>query len=226
MLASAPALAERMRALNDNVLYAPNVADTTAFAAALDDGRVDPAMDALPRPRIVFTGAVVATKLDVDLIGGAGSPARPDWTFALVGPVGIGDPGTDVSRSERRAERPPARPARLRGAARTVLRGADAALIPYAINQLTASIFPMKVYEYLAAGLPVVATPLPGARGRGGGRDRRRPARLRARARRRAGARRRRRAAGALGGRRGPLLGRAPGRDRGRDRGAALTRPS
>jgi glycosyltransferase involved in cell wall biosynthesis len=42
-----------------------------------------------------------------------------------------------------------------------VLRGADAALIPYALNELTASIFPMKVYEYLAAGLPVVATPLP-----------------------------------------------------------------
>ena len=42
-----------------------------------------------------------------------------------------------------------------------VLRAADAGLIPYARNPLTDSIFPMKVYEYLAAGLPVVATPLP-----------------------------------------------------------------
>lgn len=42
-----------------------------------------------------------------------------------------------------------------------MLRGADAGLIPYARNELTNSIFPMKVYEYLAAGLPVVATPLP-----------------------------------------------------------------
>ena len=41
-----------------------------------------------------------------------------------------------------------------------VLRGADAALIPYRLNRLTESIFPMKVYEYLAAGLPVVSTPL------------------------------------------------------------------
>ena len=40
-------------------------------------------------------------------------------------------------------------------------RAADAGLIPYARNTLTESIFPMKVYEYLAAGLPVVATPLP-----------------------------------------------------------------
>jgi teichuronic acid biosynthesis glycosyltransferase TuaH len=42
-----------------------------------------------------------------------------------------------------------------------VLRAADAGLIPYARNELTESIFPMKVYEYLSAGLPVVATPLP-----------------------------------------------------------------
>ena len=42
-----------------------------------------------------------------------------------------------------------------------MLRGADAALVPYAINDLTRSVFPMKVYEYLAAGLPVVTTPLP-----------------------------------------------------------------
>ncbi len=42
-----------------------------------------------------------------------------------------------------------------------MLRGADAGLIPYARNELTGSIFPMKVYEYLAAGLPVVATELP-----------------------------------------------------------------
>jgi glycosyltransferase involved in cell wall biosynthesis len=45
-----------------------------------------------------------------------------------------------------------------------VLRAADVGLIPYARNELTNSIFPMKVYEYLAAGLPVVATELPSLR--------------------------------------------------------------
>ena len=59
-----------------------------------------------------------------------------------------------------------------------VLRGADAALVPYAINDLTRSVFPMKVYEYLAAGLPVVTTPLPALAGyRRGGRRRGRAAR-------------------------------------------------
>ncbi len=170
VLASAPALAERMRGLSGNVLDAPNVADTALFARALGPSpadpsdrsptaQPDPAVAALPRPRIVFTGAIVAKKLDVPLLV-ALARARPAWSFALVGPVGAGDPGTDVSalRDEpnihllgtRSYEQLPG-----------VLRGADAGLIPYARNALTESIFPMKVYEYLAAGLPVVATPLP-----------------------------------------------------------------
>ena len=159
VLASAPALAERLRSISDNVVYAPNVADTALFASALEDGPIDPALAALPAPRIVFTGAVVATKLDMRLLVEL-ARSRPSWSFALVGPVGAGDPSTDVSAlaaeqnihllGARTYEQLP-----------SVLRGANAGLIPYARNQLTDSIFPMKVYEYLAAGLPVVATPLP-----------------------------------------------------------------
>lgn len=116
-------------------------------------------MESLPSPRIVFTGAIVATKLDLRLLVEL-ARLRPSWSFALVGPVGPGDPHTNVSALaaepnihllERRSyEQLP-----------SVLRAADAGLIPYARNELTNSIFPMKVYEYLAAGLPVIATPLP-----------------------------------------------------------------
>jgi glycosyltransferase involved in cell wall biosynthesis len=163
VLASAPELARRMRLLAENVLQAPNVADTELFATALEPGPVDSAVAQLQQPRIVFTGAVVATKLDLDLIL-ALARARPDWSIALVGPVGLGDPRTDVSRL---AAEPNVHLLGPRSYAElpAVLRGADAAIIPYAINELTASVFPMKVYEYLAAGLPVLATPLPALAG-------------------------------------------------------------
>ncbi len=159
VLASAPALAERMRALNEHVFYAPNVADTERFATALEDGPTDPAIAALPHPRLVFTGAVVATKLDLELIEGL-ARARPDWAIALVGPVGAGDPSTNVSALQR-LPNVHMLGSRAYASLPEVLRGADVALIPYAINQLTRSVFPMKVFEYLAAGLPVVTTPLP-----------------------------------------------------------------
>jgi glycosyltransferase involved in cell wall biosynthesis len=163
VLASAPALAERMRELSRNVMFAPNVADTELFATALLPGDLDPAMAALPRPRITFTGAIVTTKLDISLIVEL-AQTRPDWSFALVGPIGPGDPLTDVSALE-------AQPnvhlldGRAYRELPAVLRAADVGLIPYARNELTDSIFPMKVYEYLAAGLPVVASELPALAG-------------------------------------------------------------
>lgn len=162
VLATAPALAARMRTLSERVLEAPNVADTDRFAAALEPGPVDAALTALPRPRIVFTGAVVATKLDVELVA-ALAARRPGWSFALVGPIGAGDPGTDVSGLA--ASNVHLLGPRAYGDLPAVLRAADAGLIPYALNELTRSVFPMKVYEYLAAGLPVVATPLPALAG-------------------------------------------------------------
>jgi glycosyltransferase involved in cell wall biosynthesis len=163
VLASAPALASRLGTLSSNVLYAPNVADTELFATALAPGPLDTALAALPTPRIVFTGAIVQTKLDFDLLI-ALARARPAWSFALVGPVGPGDPRTDVSGLAAESNIHLLGP-RMYSELPDVLRAADAGLIPYARNSLTESIFPMKVYEYLAAGRPVVSTPLPALAG-------------------------------------------------------------
>jgi glycosyltransferase involved in cell wall biosynthesis len=148
-----------MRALHADVHYAPNVADTELFARALQPGPVDAAIDALARPRIVFVGAIVANKLDLELIAQL-TRLRPDWSFAFVGPVGPGDPGTNVDLLRHLPN------VRMLGhrpyeALPDVLRGADVAIMPYRTNGEMRSVFPMKTYEYLAAGVPVVTTPLP-----------------------------------------------------------------
>ena len=168
VIASSPALAERMRTLSSHVLYAPNVADTDLFATALDPGPVDPRLSVLPEPRIVFVGAIAAKKLDLELLAGL-ADARRDWTFALVGPVGLGDPDTDVSAL---AARPNVHllGARAQTALPDVLRGAAVGLIPYRTSRLTESIFPMKVYEYLGGRAPGGRHRAAGARGRRRGR--------------------------------------------------------
>jgi glycosyltransferase involved in cell wall biosynthesis len=166
VLASAPALAERLRTISGNVMYAPNVADTELFSRALipsPPAPLDTEMAALPTPRIVFTGAIVALKLDLALLAEL-SRLRRAWSFALIGPIGPGEPNTDISALTSEPNIHLLGP-RSYGELPDVLRAADAGLIPYARNQLTESIFPMKVYEYLAAGLPVVATPLPALAG-------------------------------------------------------------
>jgi glycosyltransferase involved in cell wall biosynthesis len=158
VLASAPELVTRMRELNGNVHYGPNVADTALFAEALEDGPIDPQVAALPGPRIVFVGAILAAKIDIELVV-ALARLRPQWSFAFVGPVGPGDPRTDVHALGQLANvhmlgfRPYEQ---LPG----VLRGADAAIVPYLLDGEMRSVFPMKIYEYLAAGRPVVSTPL------------------------------------------------------------------
>ena len=111
VLASAPSLAERMRTLNGDVLFAPNVADTALFARALEPGPVDAALDALPRPRIVFTGAVVATKLDVPLLVEL-ARARPQLVVRARRSRRRRRPAHRRLRARRGAQRPPARPAR------------------------------------------------------------------------------------------------------------------
>ncbi len=166
VLASAPALAERMRRFSANVLDAPNVADTELFAQALipsPPAPLDAQMAALPAPRIVFTGAIVAVKLDLELLVEL-ARLRPSWSFALVGPIGPGEPHADVSALSAEPNIHLLGP-RAYEELPNVLRAADAGLIPYARNALTDSIFPMKVYEYLAAGLAVIATPLPALAG-------------------------------------------------------------
>jgi glycosyltransferase involved in cell wall biosynthesis len=159
VMASAPALADKLAGLNDNVHLAPNVADTRLFATALQDGPVDPALQRLDRPRIAFTGAIVADKLDLPLIIEMCS-LRPQWSFAFFGPRGPGDPHTDVSALTEVAN------LSLLGARRyedlpSALRGADVAILPYRTDGAMRSVFPMKTFEYLAAGLPVVSTRLP-----------------------------------------------------------------
>ncbi len=102
-------------------------------AARSSPGPLDPQMAALPAPRIVFTGAIVADQARPAAARRAGAPAPASGRSRSSGPVGPGDPHTDVSAL---AAEPNVHLLGPRAYAQLpdVLRGADAGLIPYARN--------------------------------------------------------------------------------------------
>ncbi len=107
------------------------------------------------RPVAGFVG-VLDERLDTALVAEV-ARMLPDWEIRLVGPVADFkfDPALlphapNITYLGQQAyEDLPA-----------VMAGFDVALMPFALNEATRSISPTKTLEYLAAGLPVVSTPV------------------------------------------------------------------
>jgi glycosyltransferase involved in cell wall biosynthesis len=128
--------------------------DHRHFRRALDPATLIPAEVAgLPGPVIGFFG-LVADWVNVELM------AEVARRFSHGSLVVVGRVSTDVSALEalpnvhllgrKPYEQLPA-----------YCKAFDVALMPFRINELTLNANPLKVREYLAAGLPVVSTPIP-----------------------------------------------------------------
>lgn len=159
VFATSRPLYEKHAKLNPHTYLMPNVADVERFLP-IAEGRVTiaPELLRLPRPIAGFVGAVSSYKVDMELVAET-ARALPRWSFVFVGPVGLGD-GTRPSDlphlpnvhylGQRAYELLP-----------SYVAGFDVCLIPYRLNDYTSGVFPLKFWEYLAAGKPVVTTPLP-----------------------------------------------------------------
>lgn len=148
------ALAEVKRAANPETFVAPHGVDHALFARALDDAtRVPDDLAAIPRPRIGFYGTL-RDWIDMELLQHV-ARARPAWQIVL-----IGQQLTDVSAlralpnvhllGQRRHDELPA-----------YCKGFDVGIIPYRIDERMPFVNPLKLREYLSAGLPVVSTAVP-----------------------------------------------------------------
>lgn len=143
--------------LNSHTYMVPNAADVALFNRALDPALTVPSdLAVIPTPRLAVVG-LHDSRLDVDALE-ALAEADPSWQIVLIGPVKPGQVDTDRLRRYRNIHLLGQKP---RQEVPRYLKGVAVALIPYRLNELTRNIFPLKLYEYLAAGLPVVAAALP-----------------------------------------------------------------
>lgn len=146
-------LFEAKRGQHDAVYCFPSSIDVAHFSKALSAVEDPHDQKDIPHPRIGFAG-VIDERTDIELLA-AIADARPDWHYVMIGPV----VKIDEDALPRRAnihylggksydELP------------SYIGGWDVAMMPFAMNDSTRFISPTKTPEYLAAGRPVVSTPI------------------------------------------------------------------
>ena len=148
------ALADAKRAVCQDTFVSPHGVDHALFASALDDATtVPPDLAALPRPRIGFYGTL-QTWVDLELIAHV-ARARPAWSIALIGQQ-LADlsairelPNVHLLGQKPHHDLP------------AYCKGFDVGIIPYRLDERMAFVNPLKLREYLSAGIPVVSTAVP-----------------------------------------------------------------
>ena len=140
-----------------HVEYDPNVCDIALFQRARQHPAEPADLKPVPRPRLVFIGALSQYKVDFGLMRRV-AELLLDVHWLLIGDVGEGQPGTQGPPVRDNIHLLGPRPYK---ELPSYLAHGDVAVLPAARNTYTASMFPMKFFEYLASGLPVVSTRLP-----------------------------------------------------------------
>jgi len=150
VIATSRILYDKVSSGGRKALLLPNAVDFDYFHRP---GPLRP-LDGIPRPIIGYYGAI-SDWFDVKMIRKAAA-ARPDWHFVLIGDTA----GANVSPLKRLnnvhliGEQPYI-------TLPSYLKQFDVACIPFLITCLTRATNPVKFYEYLSLGKPIVAVELP-----------------------------------------------------------------
>jgi glycosyltransferase involved in cell wall biosynthesis len=139
--------------LHKNIYPFPSSIEKEHFAKARYINEESHDQKDIPYPRLGFFG-VIDERFDIDLIKEVATQ-KPDWNFVFIGPVIKIDAaflprGKNIFYLDSKSytELP------------HYISRWDIALIPFAINESTRFISPTKTPEYLAAGKPVISTPI------------------------------------------------------------------
>ncbi|WEG13299.1 glycosyltransferase [Pullulanibacillus sp. KACC 23026] len=110
-------------------------------------------------PVFGFVGGLKSWKIDFRLLAEA-AKAKPDWEFVLIGSATYGDMGS-AYKEMTECQNVTVKPAVTYDQIPEAIRGFQVGLLPYLANDYNKGVFPLKFYEYLACGLPIVGTGLP-----------------------------------------------------------------
>jgi glycosyltransferase involved in cell wall biosynthesis len=157
VIVSADRLLESKREYNPNTFLITHGVDVEHFRkACLANTEIPADCPRSDTPVIGFFG-LIEDWVDLRLIREL-AVARPTWSFVLIGEVRAdASPVADLLNVHLLGRR-------TYGSLPAYCKAFDVAILPFTWNELTLAANPLKLREYLAAGLPVVATPLPEVR--------------------------------------------------------------
>jgi glycosyltransferase involved in cell wall biosynthesis len=155
VLVTSASLRQRAAAMRDRVYLCPPGVDYPLFEAEhRAGGAMPPELQGLPRPVLGYLGSLHRW-VDLEIL----QDVARTWPTASL--VVVGPPAAPGLASLARFPNVHLLGARPHDQVPRYLRGFDVGLIPYRLDDYTASVAPTKLYEYLAMGLPVVSVALP-----------------------------------------------------------------
>jgi glycosyltransferase involved in cell wall biosynthesis len=154
MVVTAKTLLDRYGPLARRIEHVPNGFDADRFSPARVDGRRPGTLAEIPRPIVGFIGTLFGF-LDFELLEGL-ARTRPDWSLVLVGPIEA-NAAESVARLTR-LENVTHIGSRPQAEIPEYVAAFDVCLNPFRRSRVADSVNPLKVYEYLAMGRPVVST--------------------------------------------------------------------
>jgi glycosyltransferase involved in cell wall biosynthesis len=158
VFATSASLVESRRAFNPNTFLARHGVDVELFRTALSDStQVPPDLARLQQPVLGFYGTI-QDWVDLDLIAYL-AKRHPEWSIALIGKTMTDLTAVKSLSNVHFLGKMP------HDSLPMYCKGLAVGLIPQKVNDLTVHMNPLKLREYLAAGLPVVCTALPEAKG-------------------------------------------------------------
>lgn len=153
-LATSRDLVEKLSTPQYPVNLFPNAADVELFTKAAENFIDVPAgLEKVQKPVIGYIGNI-CHRIDYDLVYKIAT-GFPSWTLLMVGPRN--DAGLHPYDFSTLKNVIFTGPQKFKDLPR-YLKCIDCAILPFKVNALTKSIYPLKINEYLAGGKPVVST--------------------------------------------------------------------
>jgi len=164
VFATAPGLVERLKKINKNTFYTPNVGDFEMFHNIKEKYKNDrpKELKSISGPIIGYIGALDSYKFDYELLKKS-AVTYPEYSFVIIGDIALKDRegslkelGLDnLSNVHFLGSIPFVKTPKY-------MAHFDCELIPYVYNDYTiGGCFPVKFFNTLSAGIPSIVTDLP-----------------------------------------------------------------